>query len=175
VEQGEVILKSYFREVSLEVGTTLPPGQMAATLRVDDVGGVAGLIRPGDHVDVIGTLPLPARAAGGGGEVTTRRLLTNCTVLAVDNRTAQTLPSTTSYGRGALPYSTVTLIVSAREAALLAFVQSQGKITLSLRNRTDAAEADEPPEIGLQNVRDEAVRANAERKAKQAATDPSRP
>ena len=172
VERGDVILKSFFTQVSMEVGTTLPPGWEAVSLRVDDVGGVAGLIRPGDHVDVIATLPLPARAGGGAGEVTTRRMLTNCTVLAVDNRTTQTMSAVSAYGRGALPYATVTLIVTPTEATLLTFVQSQGRITLALRNQTDAAEAKEPPEIGLTNARDEAARANAERKSRREAPLP---
>ena len=43
---------------------------------------------------------------------------------------------------------------------------------LALRNQTDAAEAKEPPEIGLTNARDEAARANTERKSRREATLP---
>ena len=173
IERNEAILKSYFRQTTVEVGTTLLPGQVAITFRVDDVSGVAGTIRPGDHVDVIGTLPLPVRQGGGGGDITTERLLNDCTVLAVDNRTALTGVDPGAYGRGGATYSTITLALTPKEAVILTYAQAQGKITFALRNRTDPPDPAEPPEIKLTNVRDEAAKANAERKSRASQT-PSR-
>lgn len=162
IEREELIRRSYLREVRMDVGTALPPGLVAITLRVDDISGVAGTIRPGSHVDIIATMPLAADERGSAGEVTTWRLLNNCRVIAVDSRTIQAMP-TTGRGQG-LQYNSVTLAVVPEEAVMLTYVQSQGRITLALRNETDPAETDEPPEIRLQNVRDQSERINRERK-----------
>jgi pilus assembly protein CpaB len=173
VERGEFIRKSFFAEVKKEVTTVLPPGEVAVALRVDDVTGVAGTIRPADHVDVIATLPVSQTGKGTSGEVTTLRLLNNCTVLAVDNRTSVTMPAMTPYGRGSAAYSTVTLAVTPAESVVLIFVQGQGKITLALRNTTDAPEKQEPAEVDLQNVRREAQQLNAARKQRQSSPAPT--
>ncbi len=178
VERGGPILKSYFAQAAVEVGTRLRPGHVAAAFRVDDVSGVAGMIRPGDHIDVLGTLPLPARQGGAGGDVTTERLLADCVVVAVDNRTALTDMGAGAYGRGGQTYSTISLDLTPTEAVILTYAQAQGKITFTLRNPTDSAGAGpaglkprslaepaaEPPEITLTNVRGEAARAKDQRK-----------
>lgn len=161
VEREEVIKRTHLREVRMDVGTVLPPGQVAITLRVDDITGVAGTIRPGSHVDVIATMPLAGDARGSAGEVTTWRLLNNCRVIAVDSSTIQAIPTT---GRGQGHYNSVTLAVVPEESVLLTYVQNQGRITLALRNETDPVEPDEPPEIRLTNVRSIAERVNRERK-----------
>lgn len=168
VERGEPILWSYRREVRHEVTTTLPTGYVALALRVDEVSGVAGTIRPGSQVDVLASLPAAVEGGGGATEqMTTKRLLTHCTVLAVDNRTGATQPAYLPGGRGAMGYSTVTLAVKPVEASLLVFVQDQGRIVLTLRNPADAPSEQEPPEVTLQNVWQVAEQANQARKERQ--------
>jgi len=164
LERGDPVTKSCFRQAAVGMATSLPSGMVAATIRVDDISGVAGMIRPGDHVDVLATLPQAAR--GGGGDVSTSRLLTNCVVIAVDNRTALNDVMPSSYDRGGTAYTSVTLAVWPKEAVLLTYVQGQGKITFAWRNRTDEPDAQEPPEITLTNVRAEAAKAITERKSK---------
>jgi pilus assembly protein CpaB len=175
LETNAAIVKSAFRQVTEGVRATLPLGQQAVTLRVDDISGVAGAIRPNSRVDVLGTLPLPAAKAGSGGDVTTLRLLGNCVVLAVDNRTTENIPVGPYYGKGTMPYSSVTLAVTPQEAVLLTFVQSQGKIMLTLRNPSDPLEGEEPPEVSLQNVRGESQKAETLRKSRESAPAPAAP
>ena len=67
----------------------LPKGMQAVTLAVSDVQGVARLVVPGDHVNLMVTLDGegagPAAAAGGGKQ--TQFVLQNIEVLAVGNTT----------------------------------------------------------------------------------------
>ena len=169
LEAGEIILWSYVQREVQRVTTVLPPGEVALTLRVDDVSGVAGTLRPGSHVDVYATLSVPRGGAGSGGEVVTRRILANVTVLAVDNRTAATQGSLNPYGRGMQPYSTVTVSATPDEAPLLIFIQAQGQMTLTLRNATDIVEGTEnPPEVSLQSVLRISEQLDRARKARQA-------
>lgn len=91
-----------------ELSAVIKAGERALTLSVDDVTGIAGLIRPNDHVDIIGTFTTPSEMrlpvtsikpedaakaldylARKGGDlevaVTTLTLLQNVTVLATGN------------------------------------------------------------------------------------------
>lgn len=70
----------------------LQKGMQAVTLAVSDVQGVARLVVPGDHVNLMLTTDGPAGGAGGaaaasGGEKQTQFVLQNVEVLAVGNTT----------------------------------------------------------------------------------------
>src|SRR5579864_8752905 len=81
VSQGDVILMSDFelprsaanRRLSGAVGR----GQRALTIPVDVAGSLAGMLRPGDRVDVLGTF-----ARSQGAEYATVTLLQNVLVIA---------------------------------------------------------------------------------------------
>jgi len=169
VERGDFVLKSYVVEERRTVGTMVPAKHVAVSLRVDDVAGVAGALRPGLHVDILATLPVGKGPRGGGGMIT-KRLLTNVTVLAVDNRTSPVQPALSPYGKGLQGYSTVTLALTPQEALIVMFVRSQGQVVLALRNPDDipAPSEREPSEVSLQNVLRLAEQANAARKAHEA-------
>lgn len=178
VERGEFILRSFVLTERRDVAALVAPGQVAMALRVDDVSGVAGAIRPGDHVDIYSTLPVGgAPTRGSAGEMSTWRLLADCTVLAVDNRTTVTEPALSPYGRGMQGYSTVTLALTPEEAAIVMFVQGQGQVQLALRNRDDVLlrGEPEPQAVTLQNVVPLAQRANAARRSRQAPPEGAAP
>ena len=68
----------------------LEEGMQAVTLAVSDVQGVARLVVPGDHVNLMTTTDQPAAPAGGGGAADTKQtqyVLQNVEVLAVGNST----------------------------------------------------------------------------------------
>lgn len=109
----------------------------AVTISVDPIKGVAGLIRPGDYVDIVATFERPesgpARRGGGssagGASTVSVFLMQNVKVIALDNRTLATSMRT----RQAMPYRTVTLEVSPRDAVRLVSATNQGEIQLLLR------------------------------------------
>ena len=107
---------------------TIPAGKRAVTLAVDEVTGVAGFVKPGNRVDVIG-----AREDRGNGSARAQVVVQNLPVLAVaqdrDDRN----------GRQAKLVSSVTLMATPREAELLTLASEQGKIRLALRATGDNA------------------------------------
>lgn len=116
-------------------------GRRAVTMRVDQVSGVAGLIRPGDYVDVVATFRLPSTSptsAGGTssssmGEVRTLYLLQAARVIALDNRT---LSVAMREGTTEQPYRTVTFDLTPRDALRLIDALNRGAtIQLLLRQR----------------------------------------
>ena len=113
------------------IAALLPDGKRAAAVRIDDVSGVAGFVRPNDAVDVLIT-----RAAGGeNGTQVTDVLLQNIRVIAMDQN------AYSGDGKPALA-RTATLEVNPLEAQKLALGQQAG--TLSLVLRKPGAEQDNP-------------------------------
>ena len=111
------------------------PGQRALTIAVGPTSGVGEMVVPGDHVDLLVTFNI-------NGVTTVDTLAQDVRVLAVGQRiSGQT---------GAIPtnYSDVTLQVSPSLAQQVAFAESRGQITLTLRSVTDQASVALPAETG---------------------------
>lgn len=112
----------------------IPEGMQAYTIPTPTVSsGVAGFILPGNKVDVLLTIT----GTGGkddptGGGITTP-LLQSIDILAVDQRVDA--PAENKVNPQEL--RSVTLLVSPRQAAMLALGQSKGIRHLSLRNPHD--------------------------------------
>lgn len=128
---------------SLSMAT--PIGKRATTISVDNISAVGGMIRPGDYVDVVVIANIPVAVPGGkqAAQSAIVPLFQNALVLAVGQETAIVSPP----GEGGRykkseerkePSPLITLALSPQEANLLAFVQEQGKIRLSLRSPSDA-------------------------------------
>jgi Flp pilus assembly protein CpaB len=116
---------------------------------------VAGNIRPGSYVDIYGTFDT-TRTAGTtgpktGSTVKTVLMLSNVPVLATDNRTTATQFSLATRRQGAV-YSTVTVAVTPEEAMLLVYAQSNGKLTLTLRNAMDVLPGPQLPDVDGTNL-----------------------
>lgn len=117
------------------LAAVLPPGMRAVSIPVDQVSGVAGLIWPGDHVDVLLTQTfdptgkvsdtVPAR------QVQTRTVLDDARVIAVDQEIVQGAPSAAK-GAGRVA-RTVTLQVGPRDAERIAVAQNLGRLSLAIR------------------------------------------
>jgi pilus assembly protein CpaB len=104
------------------IAATLPDGRRAATVRINDVSGVAGFIQPNDSVDVL----ITRAAANANGQQVTDVLLQNVRVIALgqqaNNDTGQPVVA-----------STATLEVAPLEAQKLALGQQAGSLSLVLR------------------------------------------
>jgi pilus assembly protein CpaB len=107
------------------ISALLPDGMRAATVRINDVSGVAGFIQPSDHVDVLIT-----RAVGDNNSQVTDVLLQNVRVIAMGKnaKDADGKPITAR---------TATLEVNPIDAQKLALGEAAGSLSLVLRKPGD--------------------------------------
>lgn len=117
----------------LGLGPIIPPGMRAASVRVNDVVGVAGYVLPGMRVDVLVT----GRPPEYTGSITST-VLQNILVLSA----GQNLQPDT-HGQ-AINTPVVTLLVTPEQAEILTLASSEGRIQLVLRNSTDQIVAKTP-------------------------------
>jgi pilus assembly protein CpaB len=108
------------------VAPMIPPGMRAASVRVNDVAGVAGFVLPGMRVDVLVTGKPP-----GADDTFTATVLQNVTVLSA-GQTVQTDGKSQS-----MSVTVVTLLVDPIQAESLTLAANEGHIQLVLRNSTD--------------------------------------
>ncbi|MBC7324510.1 MAG: Flp pilus assembly protein CpaB, partial [Moorella sp. (in: Bacteria)] len=121
------------------------PGKRAATIAVNDVSGLAGLLRPGDRVDVAGTVDVPL---GSARETVTSLLIQNVHVLAV-NQFAD--PSPVKSSNKSTQTQTITLEVTPQQAQTLILAAERGSVRLLLRSPGDEAEV-ALPSVRLENL-----------------------
>jgi pilus assembly protein CpaB len=119
------------QETSLSM--KVPAGKRAISVPIDNISSVGGMVKPGDHVDIVGWVPIPA--LGPDGKQTTQMspmsLFQDVLVLAVGQ-------DFTSGAKGSSSSSNlITFALAPQEASLIAFVQEQGKIRLILRSPGD--------------------------------------
>jgi len=122
-----------------------PIGKRAITISVDSLAGLGGMIKPGDYVDVIALVPVPVMTAEGKqvNQIAVMPLFQNVLILAVGQDTGSI--SAASSGKKAQEGERrsensplITLALGPQEANLVAFVQEQGKLRLTLRSPADA-------------------------------------
>jgi pilus assembly protein CpaB len=120
------------------LAAVLEPGMRALSITVDEASSSAGLILPGDRVDVIVTHAIEADTEGGGTQHhVSETVLEDVRVIAMGRKLsahASAEPGPATQAR------TATLQVSAAGAERLAVVGAVGSLTLSLRSLARAAE-----------------------------------
>lgn len=131
---------------------TVNMSMRAISISVDAVSSVSGMVRPNDHVDIIGTFTIPSTNRPNEVETVTLTVLQDVTVLATGQQMASRMragdrePLRTGY-------STVTLEVTPREVELLVFAQSvRGRLTLALRNPSDVTFVTDLPPIDYERI-----------------------
>jgi pilus assembly protein CpaB len=102
------------------------PTMRAASLEVNQVSGVSGFVLPGDRVDVLVTVDRVTNVE----DAFTQTILQNIEVLAAGQKTQQ-------QDNKPITVQAVTLLVDPQGAEQIAHAQSQGTITLVLRNPED--------------------------------------
>lgn len=132
IHAGEQILKSKVAnpgDSGEGLAMLVEPGRRAITVAVNDVTGVAGLLKTGDHVDILGTLAV-------GKDTITSTLVQNIKVLAVN----KSLDSRADVQLDAkqVQTATITLSVNPNEAQHIALASEKGSIRLLLRTPADA-------------------------------------
>ncbi|WP_187107860.1 Flp pilus assembly protein CpaB [Sphingomonas xanthus] len=108
------------------IAALLPDGMRAATVRINDVSGVAGFVKANDTVDVLITRAVGGTQGAQGGQQQTDVLLQNIRVVAMDQDAA---------GADGKPVvsRTATLEVTPVDAQKLALGQQIGQLSLVLR------------------------------------------
>jgi pilus assembly protein CpaB len=106
---GQIVVDGMFvepRAATVSFAQRIPAGQVAVTIQVDQIRGVAGLVVPGDQVDILASAP--------DGQ---RYLYQNVNVLAVGNTPAPqpgetTATSTPAAGSGLMTFAVPPLAAS---------------------------------------------------------------
>ena len=139
MNSNEPVLQSKLSDMTTVEGvaSTIDRGYRAMSVQITDVSGVAGLIQPGSHVDVIFTRP------GSMAEATSSTILQNVKVIS----TGRTVAIGQTIDPRAPKSPTVTLVLLPEDAQKLELAKSQGKIGLSLRNPLDSAQNANPEPV----------------------------
>jgi len=108
----------------------LQPGMRAVTVGVDAISGTAGLIWPGDHIDLIMTQSQDGANVPVARRVSAETVLENARVIAIDQRLVQGATPNEKEGQTA---RTVTLEVTEEQASRVAVATRIGRLSLSVR------------------------------------------
>ncbi len=112
-------------------------GKRAVSVPITDASGVAGMIQPRAHVDVLFTKP------GSTAEAVTTTILEDVVVLAMGRTTeVANTSAAAAISTAARPTTqAATLLVTPEQARKLELAKNQGKISLALRNPLDHTSA----------------------------------
>ena len=158
VEGGNVAEKGLSADIKRQM--------RAVSINCTGAASVSSMVKPNDHVDVIGTFDF--EGSGGKRNFVTCTMLQNVLVLATGGETAKSRGKSLGLGGG---YSTVTLEVTPREAEMLAFAeQIRGRLVLTLRNRNDASYEKELPKVDFDLIRGEIEELNLKRQQQRLST-----
>lgn len=122
------------------LAAVLQPGMRAVSVGVDAVTGTAGLIWPGDHVDLLLTQQLSAPNLPPAKSVAAETVLSDVRVIAINQRLVQGADAKT---RPRALARTVTLEVTPDQAERVAVAAHLGPLSLIVRP-TDAAKLPRP-------------------------------
>lgn len=101
-------------------------GTRAVTVQLQQNAGLAGLVLPGDHVDVVLTAVIPASGQNEPEHRASETVLEDIRVLAIDQKMSD-MSDQSVMARSA------TLEVTPKQAEILALVSDMGKLSLTLR------------------------------------------
>ncbi|MBB2203314.1 Flp pilus assembly protein CpaB [Gluconacetobacter tumulisoli] len=123
------------------LAAALKPGMRAVTIGVDAITGTAGLIWPGDHVDLILTQIFAAGTLPPDRHVAAETVLSNVRVIAIDQRLVQGATSEKEQQA-----RTVTLEVSPMQAERVSVATHLGRLSLAVRAAQSATLPEDVPQ-----------------------------
>ena len=145
-----------------QLSAAVQRGQRALTIPVDMSGSLAGMLKPGDRIDILGTF-----ARGQGTDWATVTLLQNVLVIATGDIRGEGEESTGGgggSGQGPRTFSNITVSVDLEEAELLVFSMQRGPINVALRSREDIETLDDIPDKNFGDIFDTTKRTNFARR-----------
>ena len=113
------------------IASVLREGYRAVAVGVDPISGVAGLIWPGDHVDLLLTQDMGDKQAATHRALT-ETILSDVRVIAIDQEMGQ--GGSGNAGAAGRLVRTVTLEVDPNQAQIISTGASMGKLSLSIRS-----------------------------------------
>lgn len=113
------------------LSATLSPDMRAVSVAIDDVSGNAGLIQPGDYVDLILTQSMQGKTDSPDESVSSETVVQHARVLAVGSELVPAKDSVIDTNARA---RTVTLEVSPHTAEAIAVAARLGSLSLALRS-----------------------------------------
>jgi|HigsolmetaAR201D_1030396.scaffolds.fasta_scaffold00227_28 pilus assembly protein CpaB len=132
LRSGEPILMSHLAQnAAAGFSSQLPEGMRALTFPVDEESSIAGMLAPGDRIDLFFT-------TSSNNESVTLPLLTSVPVIATGVRTV-TNANYLGERRDGYSFNTITVSVTPEDAAKIAHAQDVGKLTIMLRQPRDEA------------------------------------
>jgi pilus assembly protein CpaB len=125
------------------LAATLKPGMRAVSVAVDDVSGNAGLIQPGDYVDLLLTQQMDRKTESADYSVSSETVVEHVRVLASGSEIVR--PKNANPNEAGNRVRTVTLEVTPRMGEVIAVAAHLGSLSLALRSfATDARDAHDP-------------------------------
>ncbi|WP_333672918.1 Flp pilus assembly protein CpaB [Elioraea tepidiphila] len=124
------------------LAAVLRPNMRAITVGVDAVTGTAGLIWPGDRVDLLLTQSLDERVTQLSRRVVGETVLNDVRVIAVDQQLTQGAAGANASPEGRVA-RTVTLEVTPEEAERVAVAGQLGRLSLTIRAMDGDSESGE--------------------------------
>jgi pilus assembly protein CpaB len=115
------------------LAATLKPAMRAVSVAVDDVSGNAGLIQPGDYVDLLLTQQMDRRTDSPDLAVSSETVVEHVRVLAVGSEIKRPKPNGVT-PENVTPARTVTLEVTPRMGEVVAVAAHLGSLSLALRS-----------------------------------------
>lgn len=112
------------------LSATLRPDMRAVSVAIDDVSGNAGLIQPGDYVDLILTQSMQGKTEAPDESVSSETVVQHARVLAVGSDLQPSKDTSDANSRA----RTVTLEVSPHTAEAVAVAARLGSLSLALRS-----------------------------------------
>src|SRR3954447_20736346 len=123
------------------LAAVLDPGMRAISVPIDEAAGNAGLIFPGDHVDLILTQSIEAAGDPAGSRRLSETVLEDLRVIAIGQRLKDEGGEEAAGGKQP---RTATLEATPEAAEKIALVNELGKLALSLRSLAVASPAQPP-------------------------------
>jgi len=128
IRSGETILTSHLAQ-GAGFAAQLPDGMRALTFPVDEEASIAGMLAPGDRIDLLFT-------TAAANDSVTLPLLFAVPVIATGIRTQANEHSLPDRLQSSA-FRTITVVVSPADAAKITLAQEAGKITVALRQTND--------------------------------------
>ncbi len=128
LKKNEPIMESKLAPIDVTTGgvsAVMDPQKRAMAVKVNEVVGLPGFVKPGDHVDVMVTFARPGRTSD---PQITKVVLENALVLATGTQMERVDEGEPQ------AVKVITLEVSLQEAEKLAMAENGGKIRLALRS-----------------------------------------
>jgi pilus assembly protein CpaB len=130
VRSGEPILDAHLAQgLAAGFSAQLPVGTRALTFPVDEEASIAGMLAPGDRIDLLFT-------TAAANESVTIPLLLGVPVIATGVRTQANEHALPDRLQSA-PFRTITVAVTPTDAAKITLAQEAGRISVALRQLND--------------------------------------